>query len=212
LKENPYIELKSKFSDEVIETLTAFANTKGGKVLVKVNDNGIAIADFTIGKESIQQYLNEIKNKTQPSIIPSVDIIDYQGQSVIEFSIPEFPIKPVSFKGRYFKRIQNSNHQLSAVEISDLYLQSMQYSWDSYPYPKASMDNLDIDKIKTFISKVNVIGRFHLSNNPEEALRKLRMLQDGVPTNAAMILFAKENLFYNVHIGRFKTTILDYCR
>lgn len=25
------------------------------------------------------------------------------------------------------------------------------------------------------------------------------------PTNAAMILFSKENLRYNVHIGRFKT-------
>ena len=31
------------------------------------------------------------------------------------------------------------------------------------------------------------------------------MLQNNVPTNAAMILFSKENLLYHVHIGRFKT-------
>jgi ATP-dependent DNA helicase RecG len=189
----------------VIETLTAFANTKGGKVLIGVQDNGVAVASFTIGKETVQKYLNEIKNKTQPSIIPSADIIDYQGKSVIELSVTEFPVKPVAFKGRYFKRVQNANHQLSAVEISDTYMQSMQYSWDAYPYPKACMASLNKEKIRVFISKVNAAGRFHLSDNPEEAMQKLRMIRDGVPTNAAMILFSKENLLYNVHIGRFKT-------
>lgn len=39
----------------------------------------------------------------------------------------------------------------------------------------------------------------------KESLEKLRMIKDGKPTNAAMILFSKENLLYNVHIGRFKT-------
>ena len=34
------------------------------------------------------------------------------------------------------------------------------------------------------------------------------MLQDGIPTNAAMILFSKRDLRYNVHIGRFKTPSL----
>ena len=33
-KENQHIEFKSGFNDEVIETLSAFANTKGGRVLV----------------------------------------------------------------------------------------------------------------------------------------------------------------------------------
>jgi ATP-dependent DNA helicase RecG len=188
--------------------LTAFANTKGGKVLVGVYDNGIAAADFKIGKETIQKCLNEIKNKTQPSIIPSAEVIDYHGKSVIEFFVPEFPIKPVSFKGKYFKRVQNSNHQLSAIEISDVYMQSMQYSWDSYPYPRASMASLNEDKIRTFISKVNTVGRFRLPTGTVEALQKLRMLQDGIPTNAAMILFSKENLLHHVHIGRFKTPSL----
>jgi ATP-dependent DNA helicase RecG len=208
LRENQYIEFKSGFNEDVIETLTAFANTKGGKVLVGVRDDGTAVADFTIGKETVQKYLNEVKTKTQPSIIPTVEVIEYKGKSVIEFSITEFPVKPVSFKGRYFKRVQNSNHQLSPVEISDVYMQSMQYSWDAYPYIGANMESLNVEKIGDFISKVNTIGRFRLSTDPEEALQKLRMLRDGVPTNAAMILFSKENLLYNVHIGRFKTPSL----
>jgi len=41
-KENSTIEFKSSFGDETIETLAAFANTKGGKVLVGVANNSIS--------------------------------------------------------------------------------------------------------------------------------------------------------------------------
>jgi predicted HTH transcriptional regulator len=37
--ESLHTEFKPNFNEDVIETLTAFANTKGGKVLVGVDDN-----------------------------------------------------------------------------------------------------------------------------------------------------------------------------
>lgn len=39
-------------------------------------------------------------------------------------------------------------------------------------------------------------------------MTKLHLLKDGVPVNAAMLLFSKSNLLYNVHIGHFKTPSL----
>jgi ATP-dependent DNA helicase RecG len=204
--ETEHIEFKSSFNEEVIEALTAFANSKGGRVLVGVADDGSPVKGFTVGKESIQKWLNEIKTKTQPSIIPDAEVVKYKGSQVMAFSMREFPIKPVACRGRYFKRVKN--HLLTPTEISDIYLQSMQYSWDAYPYPGAIIENLNVDKINTFVSRVNDIGRFQLPNRPEEALTKLRMLKENRPTNAAMILFSTENLMYNVHIGRFKTPSL----
>jgi ATP-dependent DNA helicase RecG len=206
--ENQVLEFKSGFNDEVIETLTAFANAQGGKVLVGVNNDGNPVKGFHIGKESVQKWLNEIKNKTEPSIIPDVEVIEYKEAEALSFSIQEFPVKPVACRGRYFKRVNNANHLLSVPEISDIYLQSMQYSWDAYPHFGANMDSLNPEKIKSFITRVNATGRFHLPVNQVEALSKLRMLKDGRPTNAAMILFSKEDLLYNVHIGRFKTPSL----
>ena len=204
MPENLNTEYKSSFNDAVIETLSAFANTKGGQVWVGVNDAGVPIPGFVIGTESIQQYLNEIKNKTRPSIIPDAEIFTINGKDVLVFSIDEFPIKPVSFKGRYFKRVKNSNHQLSPQEISDLLLQSLQISWDSYPYKHATYKELDEEKIIRFIKRVNEGGRFFLPAEPEVALAKLKMISDHLVSHAAMILFSKENLFYNVHVGRFK--------
>jgi ATP-dependent DNA helicase RecG len=48
LIETQSVEFKSDFGDEVIESLTDFANTKGGKVLVGVNNQGNPVKGFII--------------------------------------------------------------------------------------------------------------------------------------------------------------------
>jgi ATP-dependent DNA helicase RecG len=203
--ESQYIEFKSGFNDEVIETLTAFANTKGGRVLAGVNNTGNPVKGFTVGNESIQQWLNEIKNKTQPAIIPDAEVKDYKGHSIVEFFVPEFPVKPVACRGRYFKRVKNSNHQMTPIEISDMSMASLQVSWDAYPAHNISWNDLDIRKVEKFIDKVNAVGRFSLDGAPVECLEKLRLTNKGAVSNAAMLLFAKEGSTYNIHLGRFKT-------
>ena len=204
-KESLTVEFKTSFNEEVIETLSAFANTKGGKVLVGVANSGLPVKNFKIGEESIQQWLNEVKNKTQPSIIPNVEVINYKNNKVVEFSIQEFPVKPIAFRGRYFKRVKNSNHQLSPIEISDMNMQTLQVSWDSYPAQNTSMKDIDLKKVHEFINKVNEKGRFYLSGKHEADLNKLKLIRNGKISNAALLLFAKEEIIYNVHLGRFKT-------
>jgi len=206
--EDQYTEYKSTFNDSVIESLVAFANTKGGKILVGVHDDGSPNENFSIGQETFQNWVNEIKIKTQPSIIPDVEIIDYKDIKVVKLSIPEFPIKPVSFKGRYYKRVKNSNHLLSTLEIADLSMQSLQVSWDSYPAPNIGFDAIDLKKAEKFIQKVNATGRFKLEGTIIENLNKLRLISNNKITNAAYLLFAKDDIPFNVHLGRFKTESL----
>jgi len=143
MQENEYIEYKSSFNDSVIETLVAFANCKGGKVLVGINDDGRINSKFAYGKETFQKWINEIKIKTQPSIIPDIELIDYNGNKTIAIVIHEFPLKPISYKGRFYKRVKNSNHQLTALEIADLSMQSLQLSWDSYPAQNMKIDDIE---------------------------------------------------------------------
>lgn len=83
-------------------------------------------------------------------------------------------------------------------------LQSLQISWDSYPFQKATYNDLNEERVIRFIERVNDGGRFLLPENPETALSKLKLVGDQSVSNAAMILFSRENLFYNVHVGRFK--------
>lgn len=142
----------------MIETLCAFVNANGGKVYVGLDDNGNPVPNFSVGKETIANWINEIKNKTQPSIIADIEPIFIHGTEVVCISVNEFPVKPVSFKGRYYKRVNNSNHQLSAIEIKNLSLQSLQLSWDSYPAHGKSLEDLDIHKVNAFFERVNSMG------------------------------------------------------
>lgn len=176
MKEDDKTEFKSSFSEATIESLVAFANVKGGKVVVGVDDKGIPVNGFTIGRESLQKWINEVKTKTQPSIIPDAEIIKINGKEVVCLKINEFPVKPVSFRGRYFKRVNNSNHQLSVIEIAELSLESLQISWDSYPANGISITDLDLKKVDLFIEKVNGAGRFILEGSALESLEKLRLV------------------------------------
>jgi ATP-dependent DNA helicase RecG len=201
--ENETLEFKSNFNNETIISLSAFANTKGGRVLIGISDRGIK--GVSLNNESVKSWINEVKQKTEPSIIPDAQTITIDKKTIVILSVQEFPIKPVSARGRYFIRKNNSNHLLSLDEINNLYHFSLQTSWDSYEYKGADKDSLDFEKVQLFIKKVNNSGRFRLSGKPLECLTKLRLVINNKPTNAAMILFSKEELFFNVHVGRFKT-------
>ena len=60
--ESETLEYKTSFSDEVIISLVAFANAKGGAVCIGVADDG-EIKGVAVGKETVQKWVNEIKNK-----------------------------------------------------------------------------------------------------------------------------------------------------
>lgn len=124
------------------------------------------------------------------------------------FSVDEYPVKPVHTKGKYFKRVAASNHQLALSEITDLDMQSLQLSWDAYEAPRQSLDALSWIKIEKFIEQVNLGGRFSLDSSPLLAREKLKYIANSRPTWAALLLFAEEPLRHHIHIGRFKTSAM----
>ncbi|MDR3287229.1 MAG: ATP-binding protein [Prevotellaceae bacterium] len=121
------IELKSSFNAECIETLVAFVNAKGGSLYVGVNDDG-SVAGVNLGKETLIQWINEIKGKTEPSIVPDYEVQIFDSKEIVILSVKEFPIKPVSVKGKYFKRVGNSNHLLTLNEMMNMYVQTFNSS------------------------------------------------------------------------------------
>jgi len=202
--ESQSLEFKSSFDRETVETVVAFANTTGGTVLIGVADDG-SVKGVTIGKESLNEWLGQIKSSTSPSVIPDLEPVTIDGRNVVVIRVAEYPVKPISTKGKYFKRIASSNHQLALSEITDMYMHSLQLSWDAYEAPKENLDALSLVKIGTFIESVNKHARFNLDQSPLLALEKLKLIVNHHPTWAALLLFAATPLRNHIHIGRFKT-------
>ena len=101
LKESRKVELKSSFGKEVIITLVAFANTRGGKVVVGIDDKG-KVKGIELGSETEQKYLNDIKTATYPQLLPHSDVYEVDGKAVLVLEINEYPVKPVAYKNRYY--------------------------------------------------------------------------------------------------------------
>jgi len=125
--ESDRLEFKAGFDQETIQTLAAFANTRGGCVIIGVDNHG-TVHGIQTGQETIQNWINQIKQATSPFIFPDIELAIENGKTIAVLSIQEYPVKPISCKGRYFKRVKNSNHQMSISEISNLHLKTMNTS------------------------------------------------------------------------------------
>lgn len=205
------LEFKSAFNAKTLETLVAFANTKGGRVILGINDAG-EIKGVDAHAETVQQWINEVKGITQPSIVPDYLSYSMNNKTVVILSDMEFPIKPVALKGRYFKRIGNSNHLLSVDEVTNMHLRSINASWDSYVSHSYSMDTISLDKVSGFIYEMNRKREIPISDEPLTVLKKLQLTKNGQPTNACILLFTGiERAHSTIMAGRFTdpSTIKD---
>ena len=133
--ENEQLEFKAGFDRETIQTLSAFANTNGGCIIIGVDNQG-TVHGIQTGQETIQNWLNQIKQATSPSIFPDIDLITQNDKTAALLSIQEYPVKPVSCKGRYFKRIKNiiGLIGLSAMVLVLLKINNIYYGEKRFEY------------------------------------------------------------------------------
>ena len=202
-------EFKASFKEDVIETLVAFSNAKGGTVYVGFSDKG-DVSGVTIGKETIQNWINEVKNKTMPQIIPDVEIHDVEGKIVVSFYVMEYPIKPVSTRGRYYKRVGNSNHLLSVNEVSNMHLQTVNSSWDYYPRSGKTIDDISFEKVEKVMNSITQRNlNIHYDSAEEFLMKNELLLGEHKISNGCYLMFCKEdNLFTTIQLGLFASEIV----
>ena len=214
--ESETVELKASFSKEILETSGAFANTKGGAILIGISDKG-QVKGIQIGKETVRDWANQISQSTEPRIIPEIEIGTIDGKNVAVIWIKEFPIKPVFVKGRSFRRVGSSNRVMQAHEIAEIHFRSTGMSWDRLPVANALMDEIDLEKVRQYVGRAKSAGRKRISGgeSPLQVLEKLELIRDGKPTWAAILLFHEHPQRFLpqgvIHCGRFKgeTTVID---
>jgi ATP-dependent DNA helicase RecG len=209
--ESETLELKTAFSKAVIETIVAFSNTKGGKVIIGVNDNK-EIVGVSITEETVQKWVNEIKQNTLPQVVPDVEILNIEDKAIVIVNTIEYPVKPVGFKTRYYKRVLNSNHLMDLNETSNLHLQTINSSWDYYLDNNHGIEDISIEKVEKFISIYEDAHHTKVDYQPTEFLNKQGILRNTQLTYGAYLLFVKDYCSTSdIQIGRFKSdiTIID---
>jgi len=210
------LDFKESFCKEAIETAGAFSNSKGGTILVGVTDKGVA-KGVQVGKETTNDWVNQIQQASNPRIIPDIDEINIDGKIIIAIAIKECPIKPVAVKGKCFRRVNNSNRLMTPQEIAHMHYNSLEVSWDLTPAKGYSLKDIDEKQVRVYRNTANATGRRKITKTEtvRQILSKLELINDDTPTWAALLLFGKRPMRYIqqavIHCGRFKneTLVID---
>ena len=206
--ESQTLEFKASFSNEAVEAIAAFSNTTGGTVLLGIADNG-QISGLNLTPEKLQQWVNEVKTKTTPAILPEAEVITLNGKTVAALRVKEYPIKPVGVKGRYFRRVGNANHLMRPDEVAQAHFKTFNSSWDYTTDPEHTVADISLTKVRKFISRANKGRSVKIKDAPLKALEKLGLVRGKRITRACYLLFLKrESLFTAVELGRFQTPTL----
>ena len=214
--ENTTTEFKENFDQEVIETTVAFANTHGGVILIGVSDKG-EIRGITIGKETLRNWSNRIAQATEPRVIVEVESVAVEGQSVLLVHIAETSIKPISVRGRCYKRVGNSNRVMSPQEIAQMHLQSVGQSWDQLLVTSAGIDDIADKKVEWYLTRRETTR--NVAKPQDMSLTALLRNIDGLsdeetPTHAGILFFGKypQRFFQNaqLRVVRFKGTSVTH--
>jgi len=216
--ESETVEFKPSLSqmDKITESIAAFSNTKGGKVIIGVSDKG-EVLGVNIGKNTIESLANQIKQNTDPMAYPSIRVEESDKKQVVVIEVVEGKQKPVLAFGRAYRRVGKSNQKLGSDEIRNLAIETSKVYWDERVCEAASLDDIDEKKVRWFLKRAKYERRLEL--NPEapigEALEKLELLREGKLINAAILLFGKNPQRFikqsETRCARFKGTKPSGC-
>ncbi len=200
-----------------METLCAFLNARGGTVLFGVNDKGKIIGQDLSDKT--KRDIAESIRRIEPFAKVDVSYINIpdNGRNIIVFSVDDQrDMRPYSYKGRAYQRIESVTSVMSQDTCYNLLLQrGGKRSWESLINSELRLEDLDERLIMNAVRGGVRGGRLPASTQAEsvqDILEKFDLLHNGNLNNAAAVLFGKR--FYDypqclLRMARFKGVSKD---
>lgn len=196
--ETEQLEFKPSLSqiNEIVESVSAFSNSSGGKILVGVSNSG-KIIGIEAGKDTIERLSNKIVSNTEPKVYPSISVREIERKKIIAIETGESSYKTVLAFGRPFKRVGKSTIRMSREEYERRILEGGKAYWDSKACENAKLEDIDEEKARWFLRVAKKQRGLKIAEDVSvgEALMQLNLLKGGKPTNACMLLFSKEQKF-----------------
>ena len=194
--ESEIVEFKKSTgeSKEIIETISAFSNTKGGKIIIGVSKSG-KLLGVDIGKDTIEHLTNQISQNTDPRVHPHITIEKIKDKSIIIIEVKESSDHLVLAFGRPFKRVGKSTVKMFKDEYERLILEKHKekLQFDIEICKQSNLSEIDTDKVKRFLREAISERGFDIDEKIplKEILMRLKLMQVNKLTNAALLLFGK---------------------
>ena len=196
--ESETVEFKPSLSQmgKIIESISAFSNTKGGTVVIGVSDKG-EVLGVNIGNNTIESLANQVKQNTDPMAYPSIRVEEGDKKQVVIIEVVEGKAKPVLAFGRAFRRVGKSNQKLGFEGIRILAIETSKVYWDERVSEELIPEDIDGERISWFLKEAMKQRGLNIPEDSpvKDTLIKLKLLKKEKITNAALLLFFKKSVF-----------------
>lgn len=188
IRENQNTEFKQSWRDDWLETICAFANSEGGKLLVGVDDEG-----NVVGVQNIQRLLVDLPNKinNRLGIIPIVSELNEDGQEYIQVSIEQSTVA-ITYDGKFYVRSGSTTRELNGTALSDFIQRKLGRTWDGIANINFNNELINDETILKFKNRaLERIPSISEEANNKDILDKLNLIENDNIKNAGILLFYK---------------------
>lgn len=195
--ETSSVQFKLQVSNElsIAQEMVAFANAKGGTILIGVDDKTWEIKG--LDDNDIRRLTNLLVNASNEHIKPPLFIETettiVEGKKVMAVMVPEGIDKPYKDKDGiiFLKNGANKRKVTNNEEILRLLSHGKHLLADELPVNQAGLEDINKEKFDAYFVREFKADYTLLGLSYEEALKAKRVIKDGRVTLAGLLFFGK---------------------
>ena len=195
--ESELVEFKRSTAerDAAARAVCAMLNHRGGRVLFGVAPNGNVVGQ-EVGDRTIENVAQRL-GRIEPPALPSIDRVPVgSNREVIVVTVSRGALPPYTVGQRAYRRVGNTNEVMTQTAYNNLLLEKLhaEQRWENQPAQDWTIADLDEDEIRLTATEAIAAGRLADPGrrDPNDLLRGLNLLKDGVLLRAAVVLFGGE--------------------
>ena len=200
--ESSTVQFKDRLphQDSLVQEMVAFSNTKGGVLIIGVNDKTGSLNGLSF--DEIQTINRQLVNVASQSVFPSITIttetVNVEGSNLIVVGIKEGFSKP--YKDRlgsiYMKNGSDKRRVTSNDEISRLLQSSKAMFADEMIIQGTTTADVNLEYYKVFIQKKYNKTFDDLGIELRQTLENLNLMNEGQLTLAGLLFFCNNRQKY----------------
>jgi ATP-dependent DNA helicase RecG len=197
----------------VLRSLTAFANSAGGTMVIGVDDDR-SVRGLADPMAVEHRLVNLISDSIAPKLVPEIDIVRWRSTNLIIVTVHLSGSRPhrILSDDSVYVRLGASNRRADPELIEEMRRSTRFESFDELPYPSETVDSLSFETVRAEFASTRKVRRADL------AVLGLSVGYQGseVPTIGGLILFGRDRVAFpdaTIRCARFdgttRTRILD---
>jgi len=196
-KENKDLDFKLELpeSKKVAQLVAAFYNSRGGKIILGVDDNK-KLVGLKNPQKVEHKFVQIVRHWCKLDEEPKIEFIKYKEKNFIIIHCPKGKDTPYFVRGESKPRVRigSSNVVANKEEIARLYREGSSKSQDVFSVENAGLDDLNLEKVKKYLKKSELTKQLNNNYLNELMLKEHFVVKENnqlTPTIAGILLFGK---------------------